>query len=68
MKELFRNVSNAFIGTLDDIGKRDTTNKEQDVNENDYLMRSLLKENRYMYLALLVLFLLILSNIFFTTE
>jgi len=65
LTELFRNISNAFVGTLADIGKRD---KEVDENSNDYTMRTLLKENRYMYLALLVLLLLILANVVFTTE
>jgi len=65
LTELFRNISNAFVSTLADIGKRD---KEVDENSNDYTMRTLLKENRYMYLALLVLLLLILANVVFTTE
>ena len=65
LTELFRNISNAFVSTLADIGKRD---KEVDENSNDYTMRVLLKENRYMYLALLVLLLLILANVVFTTE
>lgn len=64
--ELFRNISNAFVSTIADIGKPATP--DEDGNGNDNTMRLLLKENRYMYLALLVLLLLILANVVFSTD
>ena len=65
-KELFVNMSNAFVGTIADLGNHH--GKDDDGNANDHTLRLLLKENRYMYLALLVILLLILANVVFATE
>jgi len=61
--DIFINISNAFVGTLADIGGRG----DEDV-EHDAVLRTLMKENRYMYLALLVLLLLIVGNVIYTSE
>lgn len=62
MTDLFRNMSNAFVGTIAEFG--DDGKRERDT-ETDATMHSLFKENRYMYLALLVLLLMIVANLFF---
>lgn len=64
IKDICINVSNAFVGTIADIGK---PGNEEDV-EHDRTLRTLMKENRYMYLALLVLFLMVVGNVVFTSE
>lgn len=64
VKDIFINISNAFVGTIADIGK---SGNSEDV-EHDQTLRTLMKENRYMYLALLVLLLMIIGNVIFTTE
>lgn len=69
--DLFRNMSNAFIGTIGDMYGETTENDILDDAESgksggDKTIRVLMKENRYMYLALLVLLVLIVGNLFFT--
>jgi len=64
LKDIFVNMSNAFVGTIADIG---TTSDASD-GEQDATIRMLLKENRFMYLALLVLLLLLIGNIFYSTD
>lgn len=71
MKELFQNVSNAFVSTVADMGNTGVKNYKGDngINDgNNVTMKTLQRENRYMYLALLVLAVMIISNVFFTTE
>jgi len=61
LHDIFINISNAFIGTMADLWY-----KEDDVSQtNDPTLRTLMKENRYMYLALLLLGIIMLANIFF---
>jgi DUF438 domain-containing protein len=58
LKNLVRDISNAFVGTVADL-----YSNENDEEERDRLIRVLAKENRYMYLALLVLAAVVLSTL-----
>ena len=58
--EMFTNISNAFIGTISDMYM-----SEEEESQQDRTIRVLMKENRFMYLALLVLLLIIVGNVFF---
>jgi hypothetical protein len=62
LKEIFVNISNAFVGTIADMG-----NPPDDEIEHDKILRILMKENRYMYLTLLFLLLLIIGNLVYST-
>ena len=62
ISDLITNVCNAFVSTLSEIG-----GTGEDDGEQDATLRTLMKENRYMYLALLVLVTMVIANIFFTT-
>jgi hypothetical protein len=75
LSDLFVNISNAFVGSLADMynggGDVDVKRgKTKNVNENgsDATLRVLIKENRYMYLALLFLVLMLVGNVFFNIE
>lgn len=59
--DLVKNTSNAFIGTVAEMFEAN------DDTVQDSQIKSLLRENRYMYLALLGILLLIAGNLFFTT-
>jgi len=54
-------MSNAFVGTLSDIYA-----PSDNGNDPDHAIRVLMKENRYMYLALLLILLIIVGNLFWT--
>jgi len=60
--ELWINISNAFIGTIADMY---TSNN---MDDKDSSVRLILKENRYMYLALLILIIMILGNLLYTSN
>ena len=62
VKDLFTNMSNAFVGVLADIGRKEDVEDQT----NDSTLKLLMKENRYMYLALLVLLLMITANVLFS--
>jgi len=59
-QDIIQNISNAFVGSISDMYKHK--------NENDQVLYVLMKENRYMYLALLFIFLLLIFNVFFYKE
>lgn len=63
LRDIFVNMSNAFVGILADVG----SSKEEQTG-NDATIKLLMKENRYMYLALLLLSLMIIGNVFYSTE
>lgn len=66
--DIFVNMSNAFVGTVADLWKKEPDgNTGNDQYENDPTLKTLMKENRYMYLALMLLMIMIVANIFFTT-
>jgi hypothetical protein len=70
IRDIFVNISNAFIGLIADIGNY-SDQKDQSIKndaENDQMIRLLFKENRYMYLALLILLLMIVSNILYSSD
>jgi hypothetical protein len=63
LSDIFSNVCNAFVGTIADMGGNPAV-----ITNDDYvdpIQKSLFKENRYMYLALLVLVTMIVGNILF---
>lgn len=62
ISELWINISNAFIGTIADMYTSDN------IDDKDGSVRLLLKENRYMYLALLVLIIMIVGNLLYTSS
>ena len=62
LDEIFRNISNAFVGTINDLnGKKSKTVQETPVDQ-------LLTQNRYMYLALLVVLLLLVAHLLYNSE
>lgn len=63
LKDLLKNISNAVVGAVSDM-----FTEESDLNDSDITIRVFIKENRYMYLALLVIILLIVANLFFSQE
>ena len=70
IKDLFQNMSNAVMSSLGDMydtpvhdhsSDGDTSDQEQDKT-----IHVLMKENRYMYIALLFILLLIVGNVLFS--
>ena len=64
IKEIFENISNSFVSVLSDM----YNNPDDPDTEVISPEIKLLKENRYMYLALLSIILLVVGNVIFTTE
>ena len=61
IEDLIQNISAAFVGTIAEM-----YTKQND--DQDQTLRTLMKENRYMYLALFLLFLMIVGNIMYSTS
>ena len=59
VKEMFKNISNAFVGLIYDMG-----GPSEDVTDPE--IRSILKDDRYIYLSILVILLVLIGNVFFT--
>lgn len=62
LNDLFLNISNAFVSTVADLGSDPAQQKSDNV---DAVTGQLYTENRYMYLALLLLLIMVLANILF---
>ena len=65
IKVLGENISNSFIGLISEMYETKDENLSMDENEEDSTIRFIMKENRYMYLALMILLLIIIGNLFF---
>jgi len=63
VREIFTNIADAFIGTLEDMYH--PTDPPTDQSSGN--IKSIQRENRYMYLSMLVL-LIVLLNALFTTR
>jgi len=61
ISDIFKNMSNAFVGALADIYP-----PADSPNDPDHSIRVLMKENRYMYLALLLILIITVGNLFWT--
>ena len=59
LKDIFFNTCDAFVNTVADF------NSDGNDNEQDPNVKLIRKENRYMYLALLILVLMVIGNILF---
>lgn len=59
LQDLFKNMSNAFVGTVAELWQPE---EERDEDDKDVLIRVITKENRHMYLALLLIAIMILAN------
>ncbi len=59
---LFKQMSDAVVGTVADMYSQDNTDK---LDDPDHSIRVLLKENRHMYIALTVILVLTLYTLFF---
>ena len=59
--DLFENISNSFFGTIKDMYSQNDSIS----SENDQLIHILMKENRYMYLSLLGIFLILIYSLLF---
>jgi len=80
LKEFAVNISNAFVGLLNDLYVSEDPSKppeatitNADLANNsklspDTIVRALTKENRYMYVALLVILCMLIGNTLFATR
>ena len=59
--DIVRNISNSLFGVIGDLYKNDPTLNSQD----DKLIYILIKENRHLYLALLLIFIIIVYGIMY---
>ena len=64
LNDIVVNTSNSFVGFLSDLYRPDPSDDTYGT-DGDRALRLLLKENRHMYLALLLIFVLLLAKILF---
>lgn len=60
MSDLLSSIATSFFDTLDDL-----TSSKVVSDENDDLVHIIIKENRYMYITILFIFLILVANIVF---